>query len=207
MAAGRFRARKCDSPHHFTASAPSRRRRRRGTRHRALQPRGDAAATEGAPEKARGESPRDRRSAPCPDSGGEAGIRTLGTLAGSPVFETGPFDHSGTSPCGGPQSNASHCRGQRPRRGVFDPRRPRDPARNNTRYFRNPPVAALGPPAAHGLRSVLGSQPGCGLSGAAHRSLPWRSAARWDPPLDRDARPPFGTLPAGRNGFFPRRKP
>jgi hypothetical protein len=31
-------------------------------------------------------------------SGGETGIRTLGTLAGSTVFETAPFDHSGTSP-------------------------------------------------------------------------------------------------------------
>ena len=30
--------------------------------------------------------------------GGEIGIRTLGTLAGSTVFETAPFDHSGTSP-------------------------------------------------------------------------------------------------------------
>ena len=32
------------------------------------------------------------------DSGGEGGIRTDGTLAGSTVFETAPFDHSGTSP-------------------------------------------------------------------------------------------------------------
>ena len=31
-------------------------------------------------------------------SGGEGGIRTHGTLAGSTVFETAPFDHSGTSP-------------------------------------------------------------------------------------------------------------
>lgn len=30
--------------------------------------------------------------------GGETGIRTLGTLARSTVFETAPFDHSGTSP-------------------------------------------------------------------------------------------------------------
>ena len=30
--------------------------------------------------------------------GGEAGIRTLGTLASTPHFECGPFDHSGTSP-------------------------------------------------------------------------------------------------------------
>ena len=32
-------------------------------------------------------------------NGGEAGIRTLGTVAGSLVFETSPFDRSGTSPC------------------------------------------------------------------------------------------------------------
>ena len=31
-------------------------------------------------------------------SGGEGGIRTHGTLAGTTVFETAPFDHSGTSP-------------------------------------------------------------------------------------------------------------
>lgn len=30
--------------------------------------------------------------------GGETGIRTLGRLAPSTVFETAPFDHSGTSP-------------------------------------------------------------------------------------------------------------
>ena len=31
--------------------------------------------------------------------GGEGGIRTHDTLARIPVFETGPFNHSGTSPC------------------------------------------------------------------------------------------------------------
>ena len=30
--------------------------------------------------------------------GGETGIRTLGTREGTTVFETAPFDHSGTSP-------------------------------------------------------------------------------------------------------------
>ena len=30
--------------------------------------------------------------------GGEAGIRTLGPASWSTVFETAPFDHSGTSP-------------------------------------------------------------------------------------------------------------
>ena len=29
---------------------------------------------------------------------GEGGIRTLGILADTPVFETGPINHSGTSP-------------------------------------------------------------------------------------------------------------
>ena len=33
------------------------------------------------------------------DSGGEQGIRTLGPLARTTVFETAPFDHSGSSPC------------------------------------------------------------------------------------------------------------
>ncbi len=31
-------------------------------------------------------------------AGGEGGIRTLGTLAGTTVFETAPIDRSGTSP-------------------------------------------------------------------------------------------------------------
>jgi hypothetical protein len=34
-------------------------------------------------------------------NGGEGGIRTLGTLTRSTVFETAPFDHSGTSPQSG----------------------------------------------------------------------------------------------------------
>ena len=32
------------------------------------------------------------------NSGGEGGIRTPGTFARSTVFETAPFNHSGTSP-------------------------------------------------------------------------------------------------------------
>jgi hypothetical protein len=35
-----------------------------------------------------------------PTISGEGGIRTLGTIAGTPVFETGAFDHSATSPTG-----------------------------------------------------------------------------------------------------------
>lgn len=31
---------------------------------------------------------------------GESGIRTLGTIAGTTVFETAPIDHSGNSPSG-----------------------------------------------------------------------------------------------------------
>ena len=33
-------------------------------------------------------------------SGGETGIRTLGGLTPTTVFETAPFDHSGSSPQG-----------------------------------------------------------------------------------------------------------
>ncbi len=36
--------------------------------------------------------------APLRKSGGEGGIRTLGTRESTTVFETAPFDHSGTSP-------------------------------------------------------------------------------------------------------------
>lgn len=32
------------------------------------------------------------------ENGGEGGIRTLGTITRTTVFETAPFDHSGTSP-------------------------------------------------------------------------------------------------------------
>jgi hypothetical protein len=32
------------------------------------------------------------------DAGGEGGIRTHGTVTRTTVFETVPFDHSGTSP-------------------------------------------------------------------------------------------------------------
>ena len=35
------------------------------------------------------------------DDGGERGIRTLGGVAPTTVFETAPFNHSGTSPSGG----------------------------------------------------------------------------------------------------------
>ncbi len=34
---------------------------------------------------------------PC-EKNGEGGIRTLGRIAPTPVFETGPFGRSGTSP-------------------------------------------------------------------------------------------------------------
>ena len=52
---------------------------------------------------------------------GEGGIRTLGRIAPTPVFETGPFGRSGTSPSpglaagwlqwsgGGSNSQPSHC--------------------------------------------------------------------------------------------------
>ncbi len=43
--------------------------------------------------------------------GGETGIRTLGGLAPTTVFETAPFDHSGTSPRWG-RNNAGRRRAQ-----------------------------------------------------------------------------------------------
>ena len=48
-------------------------------------------------------SPPDTQNAPCGAlcvSGGEGGIRTLGTLTRTPDFESGTFDHSATSPEG-----------------------------------------------------------------------------------------------------------
>ena len=51
----------------------------------------------------------DRVGPPCPKNfclvvkvkkSGEGGIRTLGDVAATPVFETGPIGRSGTSPCG-----------------------------------------------------------------------------------------------------------
>jgi hypothetical protein len=44
----------------------------------------------------------------CLESGGEAEIRTQGTLAGSTVFETAAFDHSATSPRVGLLKDTSH---------------------------------------------------------------------------------------------------
>ncbi len=43
-------------------------------------------------------------------NGGEGGIRTLGTLTRTTVFETAPFNHSGTSP---PVVRARLCPGAR----------------------------------------------------------------------------------------------
>ena len=50
------------------------------------------AAVKGKPDEQRVECPLER------SNGGEGGIRTHGDLATTPVFKTGPFDHSGTSP-------------------------------------------------------------------------------------------------------------
>jgi hypothetical protein len=62
--------------------------------------------------------------------GGEGGIRTLGPLARSTVFETAPFDHSGTSP------QRLDTTGRTGERGLYtadrrntDPRSDRAPAR------------------------------------------------------------------------------
>src|SRR5690606_17052255 len=53
----------------------------------------------------------DRRIARCAGRvGGEGGIRTPGTLAGTSVFETDPIDHSGTSPRS-PVSGAANIAG------------------------------------------------------------------------------------------------
>ena len=54
--------------------------------------------------------------------GGETGIRTLGTRKGSTVFETAPFDHSGTSPrgSGGGRLMCLWGRGKRDLRGMTD---------------------------------------------------------------------------------------
>ena len=47
--------------------------------------------------------------------GGEGGIRTLGTLARTTVFETAPFDHSGISPRAAPESTGSEHAGPYPK--------------------------------------------------------------------------------------------
>ena len=47
--------------------------------------------------RSREESKRGPVSSPC-RCGGEGGIRTHGTASCTPDFESGPFDHSGTSP-------------------------------------------------------------------------------------------------------------
>ena len=45
-------------------------------------------------------------------AGGETVIRTLGGLAPTTVFETAPFDHSGTSPRGSRPPNAGQSQAQ-----------------------------------------------------------------------------------------------
>ena len=56
-------------------------------------------------------------------TGGEEGIRTLGTLARTTVFETAPFDRSGTSPppCLGQSSPARNHRVPRLTRPIHRP--------------------------------------------------------------------------------------
>ncbi len=52
------------------------------------------AAVKGKPDEQRVERPLEL------NNGGEGGIRTHGDTKATPVFKTGPFDHSGTSPRG-----------------------------------------------------------------------------------------------------------
>ena len=59
--------------------------------------------------------------------GGEGGIRTHGTLTGTPVFKTGAINRSTTSPlcpCGGGQDGAEGGEGKL--KSVGDGRGPRD---------------------------------------------------------------------------------
>ena len=70
----------------------------------------------------------------CHESGGEGGIRTHGTREGSTVFETAPFDHSGTSPrfgwCGAFIGAGVEAQGlSRKNRTVADEPTPEDPSR------------------------------------------------------------------------------
>src|SRR3989344_9077806 len=51
--------------------------------------------------------------------GGEGEIRTLGTLSSTPVFETGAFDHSATSPCGHASACPYVARGTSPQTRCF----------------------------------------------------------------------------------------
>ena len=46
-------------------------------------------------------------------NGGEGGIRTHGARKGTTVFETAPFDHSGTSPYGRPFGGVAGPKGAR----------------------------------------------------------------------------------------------
>ena len=57
-------------------------------------------------------------------SGGEGGIRTLGTLARTPDFESGTFDHSATSPVGCESARAGKCTRWPVARQAWPPRVP-----------------------------------------------------------------------------------
>ena len=97
-------------------------------------------------------------------AGGERGIRTLGTLARSTVFETAPFDHSGTSPRG-PALNTSgrtksrESRWQKPARGEPSGTSPRGPAPNTRGRTKSREthwqMPARGAPPAEGGHAIL----------------------------------------------------
>ncbi len=72
-------------------------------------------------------SPSETRNAPDGAflvSGGEGGIRTLGTLARTPDFESGTFDHSATSPVGCESARAGKCTRWPVARQAWPPRVP-----------------------------------------------------------------------------------
>ena len=94
--------------------------------------------------------------------GGEGGIRTLGTLARSTVFETAPIDHSGTSP---------HAR----------PSPLRAARSNEPRALAQAPGLAKreGPPAL----AATGARPYIGTMTAPDHLPPDPAAARQAPPV------------------------
>ena len=111
------------------------------------------------------------------ENGGGRGIRTLGTLARTTVFETAPFNHSGTPPQGTRQTG-NH----------------RGPGRRERRAFTSPSAAPLASTGFAGRTSALRHagfrlEPSCGpefrsmaFPGVVIVAPTWSDPTRNDPP-------------------------
>src|SRR5690606_38950904 len=105
------------------------------------------------------------------DNGGEGGIRTLGTLARTTVFETAPFDRSGTSP----RSTCPRAAGRARGATIVKALRRRKRAGDGAAGGRLSPARAI-PAATAAAQRRRGGRPG--RSGGRDAPAPARPATR-----------------------------